>query len=182
MIIRVQHYRAARTELQFEVPVDDLRAYLADAGGIYRDVGAPARFEGWVERADDTLQVHGEVALSYRLTCSRCAIGKDDASAFPVRWTLLPVQSLNAQRLRPDEEIELSTDDLDVSFYSGDEIDLGELVREALILELDPDAVCGEEACDERLAVLVAKYTDAHVETVDPRWAALEAMKEKLKS
>jgi uncharacterized metal-binding protein YceD (DUF177 family) len=39
---------------------------------------------------------------------------------------------------RPDEEVELSEGELDVSFYDGAAIDLGEAVAETLALSLDP--------------------------------------------
>ena len=39
---------------------------------------------------------------------------------------------------RPDEEVELSEAELDVSFYEGAFIDLGEAVAETLSLSLDP--------------------------------------------
>ena len=38
----------------------------------------------------------------------------------------------------PDEEVELSTSELDVVFYDGAAIDLGEAVAETLALSLDP--------------------------------------------
>ena len=39
---------------------------------------------------------------------------------------------------RPDEEVELEAAELDVSFYEGGSIDLGEAVAETLALTLDP--------------------------------------------
>lgn len=180
--IRIQQFRQARTELQFEVPVEELRAHFADVGSTYEDAGFPAQFEGIVDRTDDVLQIRGVVTLRYTLVCSRCVAERDRESALPVRWTLVPLRTLDTHRLRDDEEVELSTDDLDVSFYSGDEIDLGELVREALILELDPSDECGEEACDERLAKLIAEPDpSADQEVVDPRWAGLADLKSKMK-
>lgn len=39
---------------------------------------------------------------------------------------------------RPDEEVELSEAEMDVVFYEGESIDLGEAVAETLALSLDP--------------------------------------------
>lgn len=39
---------------------------------------------------------------------------------------------------RPDDEVELSETELDVTFYEGEAIDLGEAVAETLALSLDP--------------------------------------------
>ena len=40
--------------------------------------------------------------------------------------------------VRPDEEVELSESELDVIFYDGGAVDLGEAVAETLLLSLDP--------------------------------------------
>lgn len=179
--VRVQQFRQNRSDLSFEIPIAELRSYLAELSGSYEALGDSASFEGEVDRFNDTLQIKGEIVLSYVLTCSRCVVERERAERLPVKWTLLPTRTLDTHRLRDDEEVELSTDDLDVSFYQGDEIDLGELVREALLLELDPADECGEEACDDRLATLLAAEADEAVESVDPRWAGLAALKSKLK-
>lgn len=181
MQIRLQQFRQGRQELQFEVPADELRAHFADIGSTYEALDAPAEFDGAVDRTDDTLVIRGLIAVRYRLICSRCVAERERDSALPIRWTLVPLRVLDAHRLRDDEELELSTDDLDVSFYSGNEIDLGELVREALILELDPGDECGEEGCDERLAALSAAMDAEVKEDVDPRWAGLADLKSKMK-
>ena len=39
---------------------------------------------------------------------------------------------------RPDEEVELSESEMDVVFYDGAAVDLGEAVAETLALSLDP--------------------------------------------
>lgn len=182
MKIRIQQYHRAQTELQFEVPVEELRAIFADIGTTYEVLDAPAEFSGLVDRTEDNLLIRGLIAIRYRLVCSRCVAERERESALPVRWNLVPLRSLDTHRLRDDEELELSTDDLDVSFYSSDEIDLGDLVREALILALDPGDECGEEGCDERLAALSEKADEEVVEEeIDPRWAGLADLKSKLK-
>ena len=39
---------------------------------------------------------------------------------------------------RPDEEVELSESELDIVFYEGSSIDIGEAVAETMALSLDP--------------------------------------------
>lgn len=181
MKIRIQQFRQGRSDLTFEITKDELRDYLSELSGTYEALGNSASFEGEVDRFNDTLQIKGELVLSYVLTCSRCVAEQERSERLPVRWTLLPKRTLDTRRLRDDEEVELSTDDLDVSFYEGDEIDLGELVREALLLELDPADECGEEACDDRLTTLLAAKADEVPDAVDPRWAGLAALKANIK-
>lgn len=75
----------------------------------------------------------------------------------------------------PDEEIELEDDELDVVFYDGAAIDLGEAVAQSLALALDPYPRAPEAA---------AALKDAGVksEAEAGPFAALAALKEKPKS
>ena len=78
------------------------------------------------------------------------------------------------QEGRSDEEIELSESELDVVFYSGASIDLGEAVAETLSLSLDPYP---------RSPAAEAALRDAGVksEAEAGPFAALAALKDKLK-
>ena len=97
------------------------------------------------------------------------------------RYMLLPQSTLNDEESAEEEDgIRLTEDDLDVSFYKGDEIDLGELVREELILELESCPSCSLDSCEgaaylRRLAEEAESFEDR--DAVDPRWAALAEMK-----
>src|SRR5262249_2476833 len=58
----------------------------------------------------------------------------------PVRVTLAPERRLGST---PGEETELAAGDLDVSFYSGDAIDLAIVLEDELLLML-PELACEE--------------------------------------
>ncbi|MFU8806559.1 MAG: YceD family protein, partial [Bradymonadaceae bacterium] len=80
------------------------------------------------------------------------------------------------------EEIELSAEDLDVSFYEGDLIDLRDLIREAVLLELPVFPNCSEElrdACDAAYQANVGAETLEKNEDnkIDLRWSALKNIK-----
>ncbi len=56
----------------------------------------------------------------------------------------------------PDEESFLSDEDLEIGWYEGGELDLGDILREALALELPLRVVCVDEAaCDARTDALL---------------------------
>jgi uncharacterized metal-binding protein YceD (DUF177 family) len=73
----------------------------------------------------------------------------------------------------PDEEVELSEGELDVVFYSGSAIDVGDAVAESLLLALDPYPRCAD--ADAILATAgVVK------EGEEPRRGALAGLKDLL--
>lgn len=157
-----------------------LRTMLSDVDDIYGVADTGVTFEGETDRVQETLHIRGQLTGTVCETCSRCLSERLRTFELPVKWTLLPIKTIDAHRLKDEEEVELSTDDLDTSFYKGDQIDIGELIREALLLELDPAPVCGEEGCDARFEALVRKHIPAE-DTVDPRWAALADLKNNVK-
>ena len=181
MILNVQEIPQGRSPVRFTLDVETVGSYLRDVDPVYGEASEPATVELEVDRFKDNLDIRGTVTLGYRFSCARCAEPLSDARTVSVHWTLLPHAALGASRLSDEEEVELSADDLEVSFYEGQEIDLAALVREALILELDDTPSCGDEGCphlQRSLAVLQAMTTD---DDIDPRWAQLAALKGQLK-
>lgn len=184
MIIHPSKLRNRPTELRVEVSGELLRSYLHDAGEGYEATDVPAVLEATVVVADRDVTLRGTLTVHYVLTCVRCTVERERTSSWPIYWNLLPQASLNESDYRAHELIELNTDDLDVSFYEDDQVDLNELIREAMILSLDHDAECGEKACDERLTELLKTQREAETEDspIDPRWARLATLKSNLKN
>ena len=183
MKIHPSRFHDTPRPIQFETAPEVLRGYLRDAGGGYADNGQPAVFEGEGVAMDQGIRIQGTLSLSYVLTCGRCTVERTREAEVPIHWILMPQEELTKDQLRPHELIELSTDDLDVSFFSEDEVDLSELVREAVLLFLDPNSACGEEECDARLTELLKTQREADSkDPIDPRWADLAKLKSKLKN
>ena len=82
--------------------------------------------------------VTGEIHARVPLTCSRCLEPFVLALADQVAGRFTP---------RPPgrtEEVALLTDDLDVAFYDGNEIDLGAFFRAETLLDVPMKPLCGE--------------------------------------
>lgn len=75
---------------------------------------------------------------------------------------------------RPDEEIELSEAEMDVTFYEGESVDLGEAVAETLALSLDPYPRSPDAEAALKAAGVMGE------EEAGP-FGALAALKDKLK-
>ena len=77
-----------------------------------------------------------------------------------------------------DEEVELSESELDVIFYAGGAVDLGEAVAETLSLALDPYPRVSE--ADEALSAAGVK-SEAQAKAESSPFAGLAGLKDKLK-
>jgi uncharacterized protein len=102
---------------------------------------APVELEAEVRKDAQKVRLVGRVETTLECDCSRCL----EPFRIPVNATidslLLPA-SANAG----EAEQEIEQEDLGVSFYRDDEIDLGELIREQFYLALPMKPLC-DEAC-----------------------------------
>lgn len=92
------------------------------------------RAEANLVRKDDSVTATGWVEAAVVQSCVASAAPVPEAIDEPFEVAFRP-QPADAQ---PDEEIELGEGDMDVVFYEGGGIDLGEAVAETLALALDP--------------------------------------------
>ena len=179
MILLLKEIQQGRNTFEHAISREDLTVMLREVDGLYeaRD-GVKSSIN--IDRVGDLLQVRAEFDLPIAFECARCLKRTEQVKELDIDWTLLPVNSLNTNRLSDDEEVELSADDLDVSYFRNDEIKLGELVREAVLLEMDACPRCELDACEFDL--YGAAPTDQPDEApLDPRWAALAEIKDKMK-
>ena len=129
--------------------------------------------EAELTRSGDIVRAQG--TLSARVTQS-CV-----ATSLPVPET---IEEAFAIELRPeppsggaDEEVELSESELDVIFYAGGAVDLGEAVAETLSLALDPYPRVSE--ADEALSAAGVK-SEAQAKAESSPFAGLAGLKDKL--
>lgn len=102
---------------------------------------SPVRSSLRIERVNSEVTVQGGIDVSIELQCSRCLI------KFPQNF----VQNVNLE-YRPVEEVgdedkhEIKEDELDISFYKENEIDLAEMITEQIILSVPMKPLC-MDAC-----------------------------------
>jgi uncharacterized metal-binding protein YceD (DUF177 family) len=107
------------------------RAALAERFGLVTLDSLEATYALNLE--DEVLVARGQVRATLAQTCV--------ATGEPVPETIdtpFAVQFLKESDGPQDDEMELSADECDTVFYSGDAIDLGEAVAETLALALEP--------------------------------------------
>ena len=121
--------------------------------------------------------VEGTIRAEIEMECTRClqSIDKKFEAEFKAAF-------VTAENYTQAKEAELSAEDLDVAVFEGDRIDLTELVREQLLLNLPEQVFCQEDCqglCQKCGANRNLINCNCVEKEVDPRWAALGKLKSK---
>ena len=108
-------------------------------GAEFRQV-APLKVDAVAELEGSEIRVRGHLGTILEAGCDRC-LGQ---VRIPVERDFdlfyRPLQSIARE-----EEIEIPTDELEVGFFSGDGIELADVVREQVILSVPMKVVCRDE-------------------------------------
>ncbi|MDQ3685295.1 MAG: DUF177 domain-containing protein [Acidobacteriota bacterium] len=136
-----------------------------------------ASIAGTASRKGDEVRLRGKISARVESLCDRCA-----------RTVLVPLEIefdapyVPATESASIENVELNQPDLDFSVYEGDTIAINDLVREQILLALPSRLLCREDCkglcptCGVDLNKEACACGDTEV---DPRWAALAALKKK---
>jgi uncharacterized protein len=138
---------------------------------------APVELEFDIHKDKDKFRLVGRVRAQLELTCSRCV----EAYPFPIDAEF-DQRYLPASAASADTETEVGDDDLETSYYSDDQIDLNELMREQFYLALPMKPLCREDCrglCSQCGTNLNTDTCDCAPVWEDPRLAALKAIKVK---
>ena len=135
MLLELRRIHAPREHVERSFPP----SAFAGRSEEYR-VAAPVTLVFDVEKNGERYHLVGRVAGTLELACGRCLepfMWPVDA-AFDLRY--LP-QAANTG----EGEQEVAGEDLDVAFYEGDTIDLGQLLREQFYLALPMKPLCRDD-------------------------------------
>jgi len=159
-----------------EIPDDGLRLVdPASLGGVYPDPGwALHGVDLLVEREGDKVSITGRFEATAQLACSRCLE--------PIMTHVEPTVDLQVEPAPSGRHghTELGRDDLEVDFYRGDILDVGELLRSETSLALPMKPLCRAD-CRGLCPVCGGNknVTECRCETrgIDPRLAPLEVLR-----
>jgi uncharacterized protein len=138
MKLRVDRITDETTESRFVSPIEELNERLEHGATHDFRLVEPLEVEVRYYRAGEEIYFEGRYSTVLEGTCGRCLESFTLANAAPFEFVLTRAQPTEAAQ-------ELHTDDLALSFYSGDEIDVAPLIGEQLLLALPTRAVCREE-------------------------------------
>lgn len=137
-----------------------LEAALADLGTSTVHVAAdpPVQLDLLFERVSDGIVVRGDVSAVWQAECSRCLTDLEER------------MTRSVGELYEPEPIDGET-----YLLEAPELDLEQLVRDAVLLELPLAPHCGPDSAGQ-CADLAAADDAADHSPIDPRWAALSEL------
>jgi uncharacterized protein len=135
--------------------------------------GSPVKGTLQVNKSDREVIVKGKVTSVLDLKCSRCLKGFTRPLDIPVNVAYHPIEGIG------EEKHGLKDDEMDMGFYRGEEIDLQELVREQVLLNLQMKPLCDENCkgiCPSCGADLNAGACRCKTQKIDPRLEVLKKL------
>ena len=136
---------------------------------------APVEFRSEIRKDGRKFRLVGQMTTTLETSCSRCL----EPFTIPVNaqfdLLFLPVADAGAEAER-----ELGDDDVGVSFYKDDQIDLGEVMREQFYLALPMKPLCREDC--QGLCPVCGKNRNVEpctctADWIDPRLEALKNLR-----
>lgn len=130
---------------------------------------------GEIKKGIVQTDVKGSISAEVALECTRCLQTIEQNLEIPIEAAFVTQDNYTSAK-----EAELNAEDLDISVFEGDKIDMTELVREQILLNLPEQVFCKEdckglcEKCGANRNLIDCKCIEKEV---DPRWAALKNLK-----
>jgi len=171
--IRVEKIRETGERATFIEEVGEINEALSRTGVVDYQFRAPVPVDVYYYRLGADLFFGGHFAGEVAGTCARCLADY----SFPLDREFTFVLKPTAQQAG---NVELKEEDVALSFYQGDEVDLGPLVREAMILALPTRPLCRDDCrglCPRCGANRNAAACECRDEWVDPRLEILRTPK-----
>jgi len=170
--ISVYDIKDEAKELAYDEPTDELNALMA-VGAHDFDFPGPLQVNLIYYRAGQELVFQGTLKGHATGHCARCLEDFDLEIDRPFHCILLPHSQVPA-------EVELEQEDLDLSYYSGEHVDLSPLMREQLVLGLPTQPLCDDRCrglCPKCGVNRNREHCDCDTHVADPRLAALQGLK-----
>jgi uncharacterized protein len=172
VLLDLTRYRQPSTQFQRTFQPSEV----GGDGDAY-DIVSPVELAFEIHKDKDRFRLVGRVRTELELTCSRCV----EPYKLPVD-AAFDLRYLPASAASTDAESEIEEDDLETSYYSDDQIDLNELMREQFYLALPMKPLCRDDCkglCAQCGTNLNTGTCDCSPVWEDPRLAALKAIKGK---
>jgi uncharacterized protein len=136
---------------------------------------SPVRIEGKLTKRIAQTDVEGNICAEVELECTRCLQPVESLLEFSYEAVFVTPENYTEEK-----ETELRAQDLEVSVFPGSEIDLTELAREQVLLNLPAKVFCTEDCkglCQKCGANRNLIDCNCEEKEIDPRWAALKNLK-----
>lgn len=138
-------------------------------------VTEPISVKGRIRSSGSETQVSGRVETRVNVECDRCLKTLD----MPVSAGF-KLQYITGQEYETSQAAELTVDEMALSVFDGEAIDVDEIVREQILLSVPDRALCNENCrgiCSICGTNLNTGSCECKSSEIDPRWAALKKFK-----
>ncbi len=164
----------------FDIPDDGLQQELVLPIAI-NDSAKPDMAHVFLKvfRFGKKILVEGTLKISVSLNCSRCLRDFSYPADTAFRDEYEP-----AEEIKGEDDQELTEQELDLSFYSNDELDIPEIIKEQVILSIPMKPLCNTDCqgiCPKCGKDLNDGACGCKEEGIDPRLAPLNKLKELMK-
>lgn len=169
-ISSIKDRHGAALPFEFSIPPDSLTELPTDVRAV-----SDLEVRGEVTNTGESMLVRADVRGRFAMTCSRCLQTAETVVDMTVRERFRREEEPRDE----SEEAELDEEEADVSYYRGERIDLGEVVREHVALQLPMKPVCREDCrglCPQCGANWNEEKCDCRQDDVDPRLAVLKSL------
>ncbi len=175
MKISIDEIPQTPKEIAFSESVEELNKIYSQSSN--REFGFPASLEVELRyyRAAADLFFDGQLSGELRGVCGRCAEEYMFNLDQPFEFVLIPDPARAGRKAE-----ELHRDDLGLSYYSEDEIDLSPLIAEQAMLALPTQPLCSESCrglCGTCGINLNRESCSCAAQTGDPRMAVFQTLK-----
>jgi uncharacterized protein len=180
MLISLQELERHEINFREEYPPEtiDLDADMRQSGRLRSSGRATLIEEHHGRGVIKDIRIQGELATTVEVGCARCLepVTRELERNFEL---LYRPRGVDAGR----EEISVTQAEAEIGYYVGEGVELKDILREQILLALPMKVVCGEEckglcpSCGQNLNQGACGCAAA---VADPRWQALQGLKEKL--
>jgi uncharacterized protein len=174
MRLELSHIRQPETEFAKVFQPAEVQG----EGEEYR-ITAPVDLRMVIHKDHNRFRLVGSVTTALELACSRCLepFAMPIDREFDLRY--LPASAAESNGATDHEGAELEDDDVAVTFYRDEQIDLNELLREQFYLALPMKPLCTENCqgiCSQCGTNRNTAPCDCHPQWEDPRLAGLKTL------
>ncbi len=189
---QASHYYTMKKKLSFIVSIEQITwegidlpvslgqewfaRWLQEAPDLEFSLGKPLTGVVHLEKHDDAILLRGNLQGELIYTCSRCL----DVFAEPLNLAF-EIFLKGSQTAVPDEERELTGEELNEDYISGEELDLDIYLREQILLALPLKPLCRPECaglCWRCGANLNRESCSCRSSGFNPAFAGLEKLKQ----
>jgi uncharacterized protein len=127
-----------------------------------------------IKKVGHEIVVQGDISTGAELQCSRCLKNYVDEMNIPINVIYHPVEEL-----KTEGKHEIKEDELEMGFYSGDEFDPLELLKEQIVLNIPMKPLCSDECkgiCPNCGVDLNTTNCSCKERSIDPRFDTLKKL------